>query len=144
MTEDLPKKKSNIVGITVGVIAFFITFYAVKQLFKKDIATELKNVAIEMNKQTPIAIDQYTRLDSASSKGKTNFIYHYTLLDMAKSEVNIDTANKYIRPNIIENVKHSPELQTYRDNNITLDYKYYDKNGAFTMEISVTPELYNK
>lgn len=144
MTEDKPKKKSNIIGITVGIIAFAISFYAVKQLFKKDIATELKNVAIEMNKQTPIAIDQYTRLDSASSKGKTNFIYHYTLLDMEKSEVIIDTANKYIRPNIIENVKNSPELQTYRDNNITLDYKYYDKNGVFTMEISVTPELYNK
>ncbi|SFI75312.1 hypothetical protein [Olleya namhaensis] len=144
MTEDKPKKKSNIIGITVGVIAFLISFYAVKQLFKKDIATELKNVAIEMNKSTPIAIDQYTRLDSASSKGKTNFIYHYTLLDMTKSEVNMDTANKYIRPNIIESVKNSPELQTYRDNNITLDYKYYDKNGAFTMEISVTPELYNK
>ena len=115
MTEDKPKKKSNIIGITVGVIAFLISFYAVKQLFKKDIATELKNVAIEMNKSTPIAIDQYTRLDSASSKGKTNFIYHYKM-----------------------------KLQTYRDNNITLDYKYYDKNGAFTMEISVTPELYNK
>ncbi|AUC75440.1 hypothetical protein [Olleya sp. Bg11-27] len=144
MTEDKPKNKSNIIGITVGVIVFIISFYAVKQLFTKDIATELKNVAIEMNKQTPIAIDQYTRLDSASSKGKINFIYHYTLLDMTKSEVNIDTANKYIRPNIIQSVKNSPELKTYRDNNITLDYKYYDKTGAFTMEISVTPELYNK
>ncbi|WP_187294261.1 hypothetical protein [Olleya sp. ITB9] len=56
----------------------------------------------------------------------------------------MDTVNKYIRPNIIENVKNSPDLKTYRDNNISLDYRYYDKNGVFTMEISVTPELYNK
>lgn len=144
MTKIQSKKKANILGILVGIIAFLISFYGVKQLFKKDIAAELKKVAIEMNKQTPIAIDQYTRLDSTSSKGKTNFIYHYTLLDTKKSEVVMDTVNKYIRPNIIENVKNSPDLKTYRDNNISLDYRYYDKNGVFTMEISVTPELYNK
>ena len=57
--------------------------------------------------------------------------------------VNLDTVNKYIRPNIIENVKNSPDLKFYRDNNITLDYKYYDKNGKFALEISVTPEIYN-
>ena len=87
-------------------------------------------------------IDDYIRLDSASTRGKTNFIYHYTLIDIEKSEVNLDTVNKYIRPDIINNVKNSPELKIYRDNKITMDYKYYDRNGDFALEISVTPEIY--
>lgn len=142
MEQNKPTKKGKTIGIIVGAIAFAISYYAVQQFFKTDIALDLKKVATEINKQGPRQIDQYTRLDSVSSIGKTNFIYYYTLIDMEKSEVNLDTVNKYVRPSIIENIKNSPELKIYRDNNITMDYKYYDKNGDFTMDIAVTPELY--
>jgi hypothetical protein len=142
MNQDKKNTKGNTIGIVVGIIVFAITSYGVQQLFKNDLETELKKAATELNKKAPLNIDQFTRLDSSSTKGKTNFIYYYTLFDMEKSEVNLDTVNKYIRPGIIENVKNSPELKIFRDNNITMDYKYYDKNGDFTTEISVTPELY--
>jgi len=135
-------KKGKAIGIIVGMIAFALSYYGVQQLFKKDLESELKSAALELNKQTPMQVDQFSRLDSASTKGKTNFIYHYTLIDLEKSEVNLDTVNKYIRPNLIENIKSSPELKVYRDNNITMDYKYYDKSGVFVTKISVTPELY--
>lgn len=142
MEQNKPTKKGKTIGIIVGAIAFAISYYAVQQFFKTDIALDLKKVATEINKQGPRQIDQYTRLDSVSSIGKTNFIYYYTLIDMEKSEVNLDTVNKYVRPSIIENIKNSPELKIYRDNNITMDYKYYDRNGAFVLDIAVTPELY--
>ncbi|UOY05510.1 hypothetical protein L0P88_16335 [Muricauda sp. SCSIO 64092] len=142
MNKEEKSKKGKVIGAIVGTIAFALSYYGVQQLFKKDLESELKNAALELNKQTPMQIDQFSRLDSASTKGKTNFIYHYTLFDLEKSEVNLDTVNKYIRPNLIENIKNSPELKVYRDNNITMDYEYYDKNGAFVTKISVTPELY--
>lgn len=135
-------KTGTIVGIVVGAIFFALSFYAAQQLFKPDLEAELKEIAMELNKQTPMQIDPYVRLDSAASKGKTNFTYYYTLIDMDKTEVNLDTVNKYIRPEIIENVKNSPELKVYRDNSITMDYKYYDRNREFVTEVSVTPELY--
>lgn len=144
MKKEDKSKKGKVVGIIVGVAAFALSYYGVQQLFKTDLEAELKNAALELNKQTPIKIDGYSKLDSASTKGKTNFIYHYTLFDMEKSEVNFDTVNKYMRPSIIENVKTIPELKFYRDNKITMDYKYYDKNGVFVTKISVTPELYEK
>lgn len=138
-------KKSKTISIVVGVISAMFSYYFVQKIFfKKDVASEIKIAAIELNKQTPILIDEFSRLDSASTKGNTNFMYHYSLIGIEKEEVNIDTINKYIRPGIIENVKNSPELKFYRDHNITMDYKYYDENGAFVMEISVTPELYKK
>ncbi|MBA6154289.1 hypothetical protein [Gelidibacter maritimus] len=142
MDQNKSTKKGKIIGIIVGIIAFAISFYVVQQFFKSDLELELKKVVTEMNKQGPKQIDQFTRLDSVSSLGKTNLIYYYTLIDMAKSEVNLDTVNKYVRPEIIENIKNSPELKIYRDNNITLDYKYYDRNGDFVLDIAVTPELY--
>lgn len=142
MNKEEKSKKGKAIGAIVGTIAFALSYFGVQQLFKKDLESELKNAALELNKQAPIQIDQFSRLDSASTKGKTNFIYHYTLFDLEKSEVNLDTVNKYIRPNLIENIKNSPELKVYRDNNITMDYEYYDKNGAFVTKISVTPELY--
>nr|WP_297912547.1 hypothetical protein [uncultured Allomuricauda sp.] len=144
MSKEDKSKKGKMIGTIVGMIAFALSFYGVQQLFKTDLEAELENVALELNKQTPMKIDEYSRLDSASSKGKTNFIYHYTLLGMEKSEVHLDTVNKYIRPSIIENVKTIPELKFYRDNKITMDYKYYDKNGVFVTKNSVTPELYGK
>lgn len=101
-------KKGRTIQIIVAIIAAVFTYYITQKLFiKKDLASELKTIALEMNKKTPIQIDQFSRLDSASSKGKTNFIYHYTLIDIEKSEVNVDTVNKYIRTNIIEKVKNS-------------------------------------
>ena len=142
MNQDKKNTKGNTIGLIVGIIVFAISFYGIQQFFKEDLETELKNAATELNKETPLNIDQYTRLDSASTKGKTNLIYYYTLFEMERSEVNLDTVNKYIRPGIIENVKNSPDLKTFRDNNITMDYRYYDKNGEFTTEISVTPDLY--
>ncbi|GAB2766053.1 hypothetical protein [Salinimicrobium soli] len=135
-------KKGNILGFAVGAIAFALTFYGVQQFFKPDLEKELKEVAVEINKQSPMQVDASTRLDSASSVGKTNVVYYYTLVEMERSEVNLDTVNKYVRPGIIENVKTHPDLKYFRDNNITLDYNYYDKNGEFITEISVTPDLY--
>lgn len=142
MNKEDKSKKGKTIGVIVGMIFFALAYYGAQQLFKKDLESELKKAALELNKQAPMKIDQFSRLDSASTIGKTNFIYYYTLTEIEKSEVNLDTVNKYIRPNIIENVKNSPELKVYRDNNITMDYKYYDKNGKFATEISVTPELY--
>ena len=136
-------KKGNILGFAVGAIAFALTYYGVQQIFKPDMEKELKKVAVEINKQSPIQVDQLTRLDSASSKGKTNLIYYYTLLETERSEVNFDTVNKYIRSGIIESLKINPDVKVFRDNNITLDYNYFDRNGEFVTEISVTPEMYN-
>lgn len=136
-------KTGTLVGFGVGAIFFALFFYLAQQFFKPDLEAELREVAMELNKQTPMQIDPFTRLDSAASKGKSNIMYYSTIIDMEKSEVNIDTINKYVRPGLIANVKNSPDLKSFRDNNITLDYKYYDKNREFVTEISVTPELYH-
>lgn len=144
MSAEEKSKKGKVIGIIVGIIAFTLSYYGIQEFFKKDLGSEMKSAAMELNKQTPMQVDQFSRLDSASTKGKTDFFYHYTLFDLEKSEVNLDTVNKYIRPDLIENIKNNRDLKVYRDNNITMNYRYYDKNGIFVTEISVTPDLYKK
>ena len=138
------KTKANRISVIVGAIAFAITSYGVQQLFfsPKPFDKQMKDAAIEVNKKCPMVVDEYSRLDSASTIDDKNFLYYYTLVDIEKSEVNLDTVNKYIRPNIIMNVKNTPELKAFRDNKVTIDYNYYDKNGVFVTKISVTPEMY--
>lgn len=87
-------------------------------------------------------VDQNTRLDNVAAFPNNIFQYNYTLVNLEKSEVNIDTVKKYLEPNIINNVKTNPDLKPYRDNKVTMAYNYRDKNGVFVLKIEVTPEMY--
>ena len=143
MKEEKSKKTKIIIGVIAG-ISFGVFYFLGQQFFAPDIGTELKNAAIKLNKETPIQVDEYTRLDSASSKGITNFSYYYTLINLDKSEVSLKSVNENFKPGLIENVKTSPDLKIYRDNKITMEYIYFDKNGEFVINIAVTPEIYNE
>jgi hypothetical protein len=68
--------------------------------------------------------------------------YDYTLVTLAKTEVNADTIRKIMEPKIIDNVKTSPQMKPYRDLKATLIYDYRDKNGESLLRISVSPEMY--
>jgi hypothetical protein len=89
-------------------------------------------------------IDSDTRLDSAMALPEKVFQYHYTFVNLAKSELEIDTVRKYMEPGLIDNVKTNPDLKIYRDNEVTMAYHYQDKDGVFLLKISVTPEQYGE
>lgn len=137
-------KKDLIIQTLSFAITFVIAFFAVQYFFFDDrnLEEQLTDAAREVNNISPKMIDEYSRLDSASTVSDQIFKYHYTLINMTKKEVNSDTVEKFIRPGIIENVKTSPDLKDFRDNNITMSYNYYDKNGDFVLHIDVTPDLY--
>jgi hypothetical protein len=96
----------------------------------------------ELNKQCPVMVDQYTRLDKVEVLPGTVMQYDYTLVTLAKTEVNADTIRKIMEPKIIDNVKTSPQMKPYRDLKATLIYDYRDKNGESLLRISVSPEMY--
>lgn len=138
------EKSKKIVGIVAGVIAFGLTYYGVQQLFLKppSIDKVMMQAASELNKTCPIMIDPYTRLDNAIAMPDNSFQYNYTMVNVGKSEVNIDTIKKSNEPRIINNVKTDPNLKIYRDNKTTMIYNYLDKNGVFVFKISVTADMY--
>jgi hypothetical protein len=102
----------------------------------------MMEAASELNKTCPFMVDKDTRLDNAAALPGNIFQYNYTLVNLDKSEVNVDTVKKYVEPGLINNVKTSPGLKVYRDNKVTMAYNYRDKNGVFVLKITVTPDLY--
>lgn len=139
-------KRNRTVGTIVGIIVFGLSYFAVQQIFFKTNTFDkaMMEAASELNKACPIMVDQDTRLDNAVALPDNIFQYNYTLVNLDKSEVNIDTVKKYIEPEIINNVKTNPDLKAYRENKVTMAYNYKDKNGVFVLKISVTPDLYTE
>ncbi len=137
-------KTQKILRIGAFIITFALSYFAVQYFFFNPgtIEEQLKDAAVEINKISPKMMDEYSRLDSATTIADKTFKYHYTLINMTKEEVHIDILTRFIRPEIIENARNSPELKIFRENKITLSYNYYDKNGEFITNIDVTPELY--
>lgn len=137
-------RNKKILSLIFGVLAFLFILYRIQKNTAENIVIELNQTVEELNKITPLKIDEFTRLDSVSSFKRKSLTYYYTLLQVNKSEVNIDSIKNYLKPNIIKSVKNSNELKVYKKNNISMNYLYYDLNGEFITAIEVTPELYKK
>lgn len=139
--------KKNITGIIIAIVSFGITFLAVQYYMAKSNASkverQLKQASDDLNGRLPLQMDTYSRLDSTTSVENHTFRYFYTLIDMEKAIVNLDTVNKYVRPEILRNARTNPNLKGFRDHNIILDYVYYDKNGIYVTTITAKPEDYN-
>ncbi len=134
--------KTKIIGVIVTIITSYVFYYLFQYLFFPSYQEQLKNMANELNKTCPIMVDQYTRLDNALVLSKNVFQYNYTIVSNEKSEINLDTAKKYIEPSIINNAKTNPEMKVFRDHKTTLIYSYKDKNGVFVWKLSITPDMY--
>ena len=139
-------KRKRLTGIIVGALAFGLSYFAVQQIFfaPPSIDRILMNTASEINKTCPVIVDQFTRLDNTLALPDHSFQYNYTIMNNVKSEVNLDTAKKYIEPAILNRIRTDPGLKFFRDKSVTMIYNYRDKNGVFVVKYSVTPEMYNK
>jgi hypothetical protein len=137
-------RRNAMLGTAFGLLGFAIAYFGVQQIFFKTPTFDkgMMEAASQLNASCPIMIDKDTRLDNAAAMPNKVFQYYYTLVNVDQSEVNVDTLRKYMEPVIVNGVRTSPDLRAYRDNKVTMDYHYRDKNGVFLMKISVTPELY--
>ncbi|MEI7489066.1 MAG: hypothetical protein WCJ72_16985 [Chryseobacterium sp.] len=112
---------------------------------EKTIDDELKEAAINMNKLTPQILNDGIRLDSVSAEPNKVFKYNYTLIQDVKENVTeeeINTFKKEAKEGALNAVKTSADMQEFRDNDVTLKYVYYDKNGKPTANFSVTSAEY--
>jgi hypothetical protein len=136
--------KQNIISISVGIISFCVTFFAVQYFMgASKIEKQLKQASEHLNTQLPMQTDTFSRLDSTAAVEDHTFCYYYTLLEIEKANVNMDTVNKYVRPELLKNARTNPDLQGFREHGITLDYVYYDKNGVYVTTITASKEDYN-
>lgn len=104
--------------------------------------TILMKAASEINKNCPIMVDSETRLDNSVGGIKNDIIYNYTFVNYNKSDLDLLELENNIRPNIVEGVRTNPDLKGFRDNKVTMKYRYKDKNVLFLFDIVITPQDY--
>ena len=143
-TMEHPTRKKVSRKAIIGIILGIAVAIAVKMLVFKTPSHEaqLLQAAGNLNKSCPMMIDPETRLDTVTIPAPRIFQYNYTLVNMRKASIDMDDLKSYLTPTIVENVKTSPQLQLFREQNTTLSYRYNDQDGAFLFDIVVTPDLY--
>jgi hypothetical protein len=140
--QDKKSNTSRIIAVVAGGVFFVVAYVATQNLFKPSFDKTLVEVASEMNKTCPMMVDQETRLDNTVALPGKVLQYNYTLINYSKDEVSADTLIKYIKPGIVNTARTSPDMKSFRENSVTMDYNYKDKDGVFILKISVTPDMY--
>ena len=145
-----PRNKHGVKYYIVFAIAFAI-FYGIGKYGYQFISEGFGNatydkammkVASKLNKTCPIMVDSETRLDNTVSLPNNIFQYNYTLVNAEKGSIDVDQVRDFIEPNVINNIKTKPEMKFYKDNEVTMQYHYKDKNGVTLLMITVTSDKY--
>ena len=131
------------ISVVIGVVFAILAFFAVQHFFSAPkLNKELVNLANEINKSLPMMGDSETRLDNTMAYPNNTFQYTYTLVNYDKESIDIVELKKNLEPRIINELKSNPQMQWQRDNKVTLEYYYKDKNGIYLFTITVKPEQY--
>ncbi|WP_445711835.1 zinc ribbon domain-containing protein [Flavobacterium sp.] len=138
------KRKLDLKTILGFVLGFFAMFYLTQYFFKPsmNIDTEIENSVNELNENCPMRVDDYMTLDSVVALPNRTIQYNYSLVDIEKSEVNLDTVKKYVFSAVLANIKTNPDMKVLIDNKLTFNHYYKDKKGAFVTKYVVTPKMY--
>ena len=139
----------SLIVITLSVLGYFTYQKLVENKVFETIENvintaknPLKLIANEMNKSCPMMVDEETRLDKVTLPSKTVFQYNYTLINYEKTEIDTVKIKSNLELNIIQLIKTNPQMEYQRQNKVTMNYIYNDKNGDYLMSIIITPELY--
>lgn len=96
----------------------------------------------DINRQCPKFIDEKTCLDSIKYlEDKNTFQYFYSI----EGNVDNDLKSAIDRDKIVDGISNTPGMKDYMDNQVTFEYKYYQKNSNNELIcIIVTPQDYKK
>ncbi len=138
------RSKNTIPGTIVGVVVFFLSYFAVQHFFFNEPPFDraMLKIAEEINKECPMMVDADTRLDNALVLPGNVFQYNYTVINAELENVNVQALREYLEPIITNAVSTDPQMQFQRDYKTTMNYNYKDKNGRHLFLISVTPDKY--
>jgi len=138
---DEKKKRMPLVVIFAAVIGSIVGSVAVREVFNRPPSTEsvLVQTSNEMNKNLPMMLDQFTRLDTTFPGPGKVFNYKYTLVGLKLADLDVESVRTLITPLVTQNYKTNPAMDSLRKLSTTLKYHYHDDEGAFAFAIEVDP-----
>ncbi len=138
-----PTNRKPLLVTIVGIIAFGIAYFVAQQVFSPpSIDQQLMKIANELNESCPVMVDAGTRLDNTITTPEKRFQYNYTLVDMLKENIEIESMEAYLKPQILNTIRTSPDLKFFREKGVTLVYNYKDKNSVHVLRLEFAPNEY--
>jgi hypothetical protein len=102
----------------------------------------LQAVATEVNRTSPVTIDDQTRLDGASAGPALTFTYRYTLTQVDVTTVAAEVLAEFeatLRDQLKPNTCEGTALKPMRDLGTTIRYEYADANGLAVASVDFSP-----
>jgi hypothetical protein len=142
-SKELASKRNKII-LFFALIVILTGAFAIKKLFYTDSAfdRQLQLLSAEINKSTPLFVDENTRLDRTETKRGEIFLYHYTLVNMEKGKFEEEELREFLRVQIKDNIKNNPDLQFFRKYGKAMTYTYKDKNNTHLFNLTFTEKDY--
>lgn len=142
---ELTKQKSRNYYIVLGIIVFALITLFLKLAFNeppRTINDDLVSAANEINSHAPIIVDSSTRFDNVAVLPGNTFQYNYTLTSILLTQLDTNQFRTLMRASLIEQTKKNPKISVFRDNGVTIQAKYVDKNGEYVSTITAYPNEY--
>jgi len=141
--KELASKRKKIIAFLILITVLTGAFAVKKLLFTDSVFDkQLKMLSAEINKSTPLLVDENTRLDRTETKRGEIFLYHYTLVNMEKGKFEEEELREFLWTQILDNIKNNPDLQYFRAHGAAMTYSYKDKNNAPLFDLTFNSEDY--
>jgi len=143
MNQSTTPKKTNLwtiaIGAALGAAVSVFVANMVGRAMQPSVESEIVKLCSDLNAQCPIIADKDTRLDSLAPGVGKNYSYNYTLVNMEKSTIDVDALKSKLEPLVTNRIKSSEQMKAIFVKNISVSYRYSDKNGLFLFEFTIKP-----
>ncbi|MCF6325129.1 MAG: hypothetical protein L3J89_12540 [Gammaproteobacteria bacterium] len=116
--------------ILIGFIPFVVQAEVPDDLLARTVA--------QLNKHTPLTLDDETRLDGVSGKNRV-LAYEYTLVNYAKTELDLTILESNIAPVVTSGACAETSMKPLFDSGVSVHYHYKGKAGESLILVKVTP-----
>jgi hypothetical protein len=128
--------------LAVALVQDYFKYQKSKPPSEKKVFQVLTQVSSEINKSTPMMVDKITRLDNVLALSNRKIQYNYTITSILKKEIDTSAFIKEMRPLIVNNASTNPEMESFRELDVTMIYCYRDKEFKHFCSIVVEPKDY--
>ncbi len=128
-----------VLAVVVAMFGFVVTGCNRLQPSVEDV---LQLTVDQVNKLTPIEVDEITRLDSASFGEPAQLRYHYTLSLDSLSAAEREDMITYMRKAIPERIRAEEGTAELNAMGVTFVYLYVNPSGESLFDISFAPAEY--
>lgn len=103
---------------------------------------QLTQIAENLNKSTPVLLDDYTVFLNASVTDDNIFQYKYQIVNTTDPQSLMQEKESQTLVNIKVAFRINPDLRVFTKNNVIIDYIYTDSIGQVIKTIRITPKDY--